>query len=177
MSSTITMFKICRQKFYHRKDVILIDTKEFIIEKFYNEHKKPSIIAKELSVNPSYVTKIIKKDIRYDKEKEYRAGLSKENHKASKRAWIRNKRNAEYDKQINQVVKAQHIKDVKHLSKTSELSNSAFVKWNRSIYRRNKDNDLVAIKNIKLTYDVPRKICMKAYLSPQKFKKNYFGCI
>lgn len=169
MSSTITMFKFCRQKFYHRKDVIIIDTKEFIIEKFYNDHEKASVIAKELNVNPSYVTKIIQKDIRYIKEKEYRARLSKENHKASKRAWIRNKRNAEYDKQVNQAVKAQHIKDVKHLSTASELSNSAFVIWNRSIYRRNKDNDLVAIKNIKLTYDVPRKTCTKAYLSPQKF--------
>lgn len=38
-----------------------MEVKEIIIEKFYEEHLKPSVIAKELGVNPSYVTKIIKK--------------------------------------------------------------------------------------------------------------------
>ena len=39
-----------------------MEAKEVIIEKFYEEHLKPSVIAKELGVNPSYVTKIIQKD-------------------------------------------------------------------------------------------------------------------
>ena len=67
-----------------------MEAKEIIIEKFYEEHLKPSVIAKELGVNPSYVTKIIKKDLRYIEEKEYRAQISKENHKIAKREWIRN---------------------------------------------------------------------------------------
>ena len=33
--------------------------KQEIITKFYDLHKKPSVIAKELNVNPSYVTKVI----------------------------------------------------------------------------------------------------------------------
>lgn len=36
-----------------------MEVKEIIIEKFYEEHLKPSVIAKKLEVNPSYVTKII----------------------------------------------------------------------------------------------------------------------
>ena len=36
----------------------MTDTQE-IITKFYDLHEKPSIIAKELKINPSYVTKII----------------------------------------------------------------------------------------------------------------------
>ena len=40
----------------------MIDTKNYILDKYYNEHEKPSIIAKEISVNPSYITKIIKND-------------------------------------------------------------------------------------------------------------------
>lgn len=42
----------------------MADTQE-IITKFYDLHEKPSVIAKELNVNPSYVTKIIQKDDRY----------------------------------------------------------------------------------------------------------------
>ena len=68
-----------------------MEAKEIIIEKFYEEHLKPSVIAKELGVNPSYVTKIIKKDSRYIEEKEYRAQISKENHKIAKREWIKTK--------------------------------------------------------------------------------------
>ena len=54
----------------------MAETKE-IISRFYDLHEKPSIIAKELNVRPSYVTKIILKDTRYIQEKEYRTKLSK----------------------------------------------------------------------------------------------------
>ena len=40
--------------------MIIIDTKNYILDKYYNEHEKPSIIAKEICVNPSYITKIVK---------------------------------------------------------------------------------------------------------------------
>ena len=72
--------------------MIIIDTKNYILDKYYNEHKKPSIIAKEIGVNPSYITKIIKNDTRYIQEKAYRTQISKENRKIAKREWIRNKR-------------------------------------------------------------------------------------
>ena len=72
---------------------------------YYNEHDKPINIAKELNVNPSYITKIIKNDIRYIQEKEYRAEISKENRKIAKREWIRNKRQSENDKQLYDFVK------------------------------------------------------------------------
>lgn len=78
-----------------------MEAKEVIIEKFYEEHLKPSAIAKELGVNPSYVTKIIQKDLRYIEEKEHRAQISKENHKIAKREWIRNKRQNDYNKQLD----------------------------------------------------------------------------
>lgn len=49
--------------------MIIIDTKNYILDKYYNEHEKPSIIAKEICVNPSYITKIIKNDTKYIQEK------------------------------------------------------------------------------------------------------------
>ena len=45
---------------------------------------------------------------RYIEEKEYRAQISKENHKIAKREWIRNKRQNDYNKQLDEYVKMQH---------------------------------------------------------------------
>ena len=58
----------------------MAETRE-IISRFYDLHEKPSIIAKELNIRPSYVTKVIQKDDRYIPEKEYRTKISKENRK------------------------------------------------------------------------------------------------
>ena len=73
--------------------MITIDNKNYILDKYYNEHDKPTSIAKELNVNPSYITKIIKNDTRYIQEKEYRAEISREHRKIAKRDWIRDKVN------------------------------------------------------------------------------------
>ena len=81
MCNSIIISKICRQIFHQRKEVyIMAETKE-IISRFYDLHEKPSIIAKELNIRPSYVTKVIQKDDRYIPEKEYRTKISKENRK------------------------------------------------------------------------------------------------
>ena len=69
----------------------MIDTKD-ILYKHFELHEKPSTIAKELNVVPSYVTKVVQKDDRYNEEKEYRLNLNKEKRKKDKRNWIRNKR-------------------------------------------------------------------------------------
>lgn len=108
--------------------MINIDTKNYVIDKYYDEHTKPTIIAKELNVNPSYITKIVKSDSRYFQEKEYRANISKENRKIAKREWIRNKRQNEADKQLYEFVKKQHIEASKELSYSSEMSDLAYIK-------------------------------------------------
>ena len=83
--------------------MIIINNKKYILDKYYEEHEKPSVIAKELDVHPSYITKVIKADTRYIQEKEYRAKISKENRKISKREWIRNKRQNDADKELFQI--------------------------------------------------------------------------
>ena len=45
----------------------------YIIRFFYEEHKRTTDIAEELKVSKPYITKIIQKDERYIKEKEYRS--------------------------------------------------------------------------------------------------------
>lgn len=154
--------------------MIFIETKEIIVEKFYNEHLKPSAIAKDLNVNPSYVTKIIKKDDRYSSEKAYRQEISKENRKISKREWIKNKRKTETDKQLDEMLKKQHIEASKELSYSCEMSDLAYVKWNRSAFVDDKNSsDLVLNKKLKCGADVPKRV--SNVISPNfiKSKKVY----
>lgn len=153
--------------------MINIDTKNFILDKYYNEHDKPTNIAKELNVHPSYITKIIKNDTRYIQEKEYRAEISKENRKISKREWIRNKRQSETDKQLYEFVKQQHIEASKELSYSSEMSDLAYRKWNASAYHRNSKGNLVIDRKLKVGSDIPKSINMNMKLPTQKYKKKY----
>lgn len=140
---------------------------------YYNEHDKPINIAKELNVNPSYITKIIKNDIRYIQEKEYRAEISKENRKIAKREWIRNKRQSENDKQLYEFVKQQHIEASKELSYSSEMNDLAYRKWNSSAYHRNCKGNLVIDRKLKVGADVPKSINMNIKIPTQKYKKKY----
>ncbi len=48
------------------------ETKDKIIELFYEQHKRTADIARELKIVDSYVIKIIQKDSRYIEEKELR---------------------------------------------------------------------------------------------------------
>ena len=151
-----------------------MEAKEVIIEKFYEEHLKPSVIAKELGVNPSYVTKIIQKDSRYIKEKEYRAQISKENQKISKREWIRNKRQNDYNKQLDEYVKMQHNQASKELSYSNEISDLSFIKWNRDMYRYDKNSsDLVLKRGFKFAFDVPKRVSNIVNASSVKSKRIY----
>lgn len=154
--------------------MIIIETKKIIVEKFYNEHLKPSVIAKDLNVNPSYVTKIIKKDDRYSSEKAYRQEISKENRKVSKREWIKNKRKTEADKQLDEMLKKQHIEASKELSYSYEMSDLAYVKWNRSAFVYDKNSsDLVLNKKLKCGADVPKRVCNVLNPNFIKSKKVY----
>ena len=153
--------------------MINIDTKNYVIDKYYDEHTKPTIIAKELNVNPSYITKIVKSDSRYFQEKEYRANISKENRKIAKREWIRNKRQNEADKQLYEFVKKQHIEASKELSYSSEMSDLAYIKWNSSAYHRNSKANLIIDRRLKIGSDVPKSINMNIKIPTQKYKKKY----
>ncbi|MCF0124758.1 MAG: hypothetical protein HUJ68_03205 [Clostridia bacterium] len=143
------------------------------MDKYYNEHERPSVIAKELNVDPSYITKIIKKDTRYKQEKQYRAEVSKENRRIAKKEWIRNKRQTEADKQLYEFVKQQHIEASKELSYSSELSDLAYIKWNSSAYHRNSKGNLVIDRKLKVGLDIPKSINMNIKIPTQKYKKKY----
>lgn len=124
---------------------------------FYEEHLRPTDIAKQIGVGKSYVTKIIQKDKRYIEEKEYRATQSKERHKVCKRNYINKKRQT--DKQEYQAMIIQINKDNEYLSTKKKLSDEAFSNWNRGMFDYDKHSSALVLKSgINVGFDVPRKV-------------------
>ena len=138
-------------------EVIEIDKISEITRLFYDEHLRPTDIAKQIGVSKSYVTKIIQKDDRYIKEKEYRSTQSRERHKVCKRNYINKKRQA--DKQEYQSMIIQINKDNEYLSTRKEISDIDFAKWNRGMYDYDKKNgDLVLKNGIVTGYNVCKRV-------------------
>ena len=139
---------------------------------FYEEHKRPTDIAKELKVSKPYITKVIQKDERYIKEKEYRRDISKENHKVCKRNYInkrRQKEKLEYQAMIIQI-----NKDNEYLSTKKEISDLAFVKWNRDMFRYDKNSsNLILRKGFKFAFDVPKRVSNVVNANSIKSKRIY----
>ncbi len=138
-------------------EVITIDKVTEITRLFYDEHLKPTDIAKQIGVGKSYITKIIQKDERYIEEKEYRATQSKERHKVCKRNYINKKRQS--DKQEYQAMLIQINKDNEYLSTKKEISDIDFAKWNRGMYDYDKkSSDLVLKNGIVTGYNVCKRV-------------------
>ena len=138
-------------------EVIEIDKMSEITRLFYDEHLRPTDIAKQIGVGKSYITKIIQKDERYIKEKECRAIQSKERHKVCKRNYINKKRQA--DKQEYQAMIIQINKDNEYLSTKTEISDIDFAKWNRGMYDYDKkSSDLVLKNGIVTGYNVCKRV-------------------
>lgn len=137
--------------------MIKIDKVTEITRLFYDEHLKPTDIAKQIGVSKSYVTKIIQKDERYIKEKEYRATQSKERHKVCKRNYINKKRQT--DKQEYQAMLIQINKDNEYLSTKKKISDETFSNWNRGMFDYDKNSSSLILKaGINVGFDVPRKV-------------------
>ena len=152
--------------------MIRIDKNQKIIILFYEEHKRPTDIAKELKVSKPYITKVIQKDERYIKEKEYRSNLSKENHKVCKRNYINKRRQTE--KLEYQAMIIQINKDNEYLSTKKEISDLAFVKWNRDMFRYDKNSsNLILRKGFKFAFDVPKRVSNVVNANSIKSKRIY----
>ncbi len=137
--------------------MITIDKVTEITQLFYAEHLRPTDIAKQIGVGKSYITKIIQKDERYIKEKEYRATQSKERHKVCKRNYINKKRQA--DKQEYQAMIIQINKDNEYLSTKKKLSDEAFSNWNRGMFDYDKhSSDLILKNGINVGFYVPKRV-------------------
>ncbi len=111
--------------------------KELILEQFFEKHLKIKDIATNVNTSSAYITKIIKKDSRYNNEKQNRKDISSVNRKIAKNNFMKNKREQKRIDDQYSMVQAQHNQDVKELSKRGHMSNQAFRKWNSSVYNYN----------------------------------------
>lgn len=111
--------------------------KSYIVSLFYIQHCSTKEIAEKTNVSESYVTKIVKKDIRYTEEKEMRKANSKEKRKEYKRNNEKHKRESRRIDDNYSFVKSQHEQDARLLSKSSRLSNQSYRRWNYSAYKYN----------------------------------------
>lgn len=112
-------------------------SKENITYLFYQEHLKVKEIAEKVHTTSAYITKIVKQDSRYNREKELRKTNSKEKRKIAQNNFIKNKREQKRIDDNYLSVQVQHIQAVKELSEVKTLTNENYRKWNISAYKYN----------------------------------------
>lgn len=133
--------------------------KQRIIKLFYLEHLKVKEIAEEINVTSSYITKIIKQDIRYMQEKNFRKELSKSKRRFKQNTLAKKKRENKRIEDNYSTVQAQHEQAVKELSKNKHLSDESYRKWNISAYHYNPLKMRYEFdENLGRSYDVPKYI-------------------
>ena len=102
--------------------------KDEIINLFYIEHLKVNKIAEKINVTSAYITKVIKTDSRYKKEKDFRKEKSREKRKKTKTILLNKK---EKTKELKIIMLLYKNNIYKHL-------------WN---YRREKNLVMKIIEN------------------------------
>lgn len=111
--------------------------KNKIIEMFFINHLSVKEIADSIGTSSAYITKIIKTDERYVKEKQYRKEKSKEKRKQDKNNFMKNKREQKRIDDNYSFVQAQHYQATRELSKSRHITNETYRKWNSSAYKYN----------------------------------------
>ena len=142
-----------------------MENKELIIKLYFIDRLTATSIAKELNVSNAYITKIIKLDSRYYKEKERRKLENRENHKEKTKRYMELKRKQKgYDVEYA-LLRQAHEQASRELSGGSKpISNRAFRDWNTSIYKYNeKSKSYVLRKGIIVGADVPKRISWKNF--------------
>ncbi len=135
------------------------DLKEKIIKLFYSSHLKVKEIAEITKVSSAYVTKIIKKDARYEEEKNFRKEKSKEKRKADQNYFVKKKRENKRIEDNYAFVQEQHKQATMELSKSKKLSDENYRKWNKSAYKYNPSKHRYEFdEKLGRTADVPKYI-------------------
>ena len=147
-----------------------MDNKEQILDIFYNSHLKQTEIAKIIGVSTQYISKIVKKDSRYEQEKEYRKKLSKEKRESYLKEFFKTYKRPKKDNDSYVQLQAQLDKDSLELSYNSwHISDSAFAIWNRQMFKYDKNSsDLVLKRNIVVSCDVPNRVSNIVHASTRK---------
>ena len=134
--------------------------KKLILEKYYNEKLSQVEIAKELNISKSTVSRIVSKDIRYQKEKADRKNKNRIKNKEFTINYINAKRKQRSIDTDYAILKHLHEQASMELSGgKNSIGNRAFRNWNSSIYKYNdKRKSYILKKGIIVGTDVPRII-------------------
>lgn len=138
---------------------MLEELKENVIQLFYNEHLTSKEIVTKVGISYSYVTKIVKEDDRYAKEKDYRKEISKIKRKKAQNNFIKCKRDNKRIEDNYSIVQLQHKQAVREMSKSNHLTNENYRKWNYSAYKYNpKKRRYELDESLGRSADVPKYI-------------------
>lgn len=133
--------------------------KDEIITLYFEEKMNTIEISKKMNVVKSYISKVLKKDERYNTEKQRRKNENKIKRKNFNKENMRKVRKA--NSISNEILKAQHYQASCELSGRKTINNRAFRNWNSSIYRFHEKTKEYRIKEEikhKISYAVPKKI-------------------
>ena len=116
-------------------------------------------ISDKLNISSAYITKIIKKDLRYREEKIFRLENSKQKRKISQNNFIKNKRQRLRIEDNYLMLQAQHNQAINELSKRKHLTNENYRKWNISAYLYNPSKTRYEFNStLGRSYAVPKYI-------------------
>lgn len=138
--------------------------KDKVLNMYYIGKKKQIEIANQLNISKYKVSRIVRNDSRFNKEKQDRKLLNKKKHIENTKNYINKKRKVKSDIDYA-ILKKQHEQASRELSvSTNYISNRALKKWNSSAYKYNKkDKSYVLRKEIIAGSDIPRSISWKNY--------------
>lgn len=150
-----------------------MDTKEQILNLYYNKHLKQNEIAKIVGVSIPYVSKIVKTDKRSKQEKEARKKTNAENRKVYLQEYFKTyDRPKKNDNSYEQML-AQQKQDAMELSyNNNTMSDYALVKWS-SIYHTNSKGNLSINRKLNVGADISKTINMNIKVPTQKCKNRY----
>ncbi len=149
-----------------------MNTKEQILDLYYNEHLKQNKIAEIVGTSTQYVSKIVKADTRNKQEKENRKQKNSEKRVVYLQNYFKTYERPKKEDTSYEQMKNQQKQDAIELSYHNELSDLAFAKWNSSAYYTDKKGNLVLDRKLTVGFDVPKTINMNIKVPTQKYKHS-----
>ena len=143
------------------KGLVMESNKNEILRLYFVEKLKQVEIAEKLKISANAVSKTLKKDERFLREKDIRKQINKRNRNKKIKNYVETKRKLkkEKDDMDYMAVKARHNEASIELSAPRKLSNIAYRNWNKSTYTFNeKRNGYELRKELGRSHDVPKFI-------------------
>lgn len=148
-----------------------MNTKEQILDLYYNHHLKQNEIAKIVGKSCPYVSKVVKANNRNKQEKEIRKKTNAKNRKVYLQEYFKTYDRPKKDDNSYEQMIARQKQDAIELSyTTNNMSDYAFAKWNSSAYHTNSKGNLVIDRKLKVGFDIPQTINMNIKVPIQKYK-------